>query len=95
MNLKNCIGWKTHRKIVVFSVDDYGNVRVNSKQARTNMDAAGMKIYSRFDSLDTLETKQDLEQLYEVLSSVKDKNNRSAYSRHSPCLATSILKKWK
>ena len=78
MNLKNCIGWKTHRKIVVFSVDDYGNVRVNSKQARTNMDAAGMKIYSRFDSLDTLETKQDLEQLYEVLSSVKDKNNRSA-----------------
>ena len=78
MNLKNCIGWKTHRKIVVFSVDDYGNVRVNSKQARANMDAAGMKIYSRFDNLDTLETKQDLEQLYEVLASVKDKNNRAA-----------------
>jgi hypothetical protein len=78
MNLKNCIGWKTNRKIVVFSVDDYGNVRVNSKQARDNMDAAGMKIYSRFDSFDALETKQDLEQLFEVLSSVKDKYNRSA-----------------
>ena len=78
MNLKNCIGWKTNRKIVVFSVDDYGNVRVNSKQARANMDEAGMKIYSRFDSLDTLETKQDLEQLFEVLASVKDKNIRSA-----------------
>lgn len=78
MNLKNCIGWKTNRKIVVFSVDDYGNVRVNSKQARVNMDEAGMKIYSRFDSLDTLETKQDLEQLFDVLTSVKDKNNRSA-----------------
>ena len=77
-NLKNCIGWKTRRKIVVFSVDDYGNVRVNSKQARENMDAVGMKIYSRFDLLDTLETTQDLEQLFEVLSSVKDKNNRPA-----------------
>lgn len=77
-NLKNSIGWKTKRKIVVFSVDDYGNVRLNSAQARKNMDAAGMKIYSRFDALDTLETKQDLEQLFEVLSSVKDKNGRHA-----------------
>lgn len=78
MNLKNSIGWKTNRKIVVFSVDDYGNVRLNSKEARANMDAAGMKIYSRFDALDTLETTQDLEQLFEVLSSVQDKNGRSA-----------------
>ncbi|WP_264522032.1 hypothetical protein [Flavobacterium sp. N1994] len=77
-NLKNSIGWKTHRKIVVFSVDDYGNVRLNSAQARKNMDAAGMKIYSRFDALDTLETTQDLEQLFETLSSVKDKNGRHA-----------------
>jgi hypothetical protein len=77
-NLKNSIGWKTNRKIVVFSVDDYGNVRLNSAQARKNMDEAGMKIYSRFDALDTLETTQDLEQLFEVLSSVKDKNGKHA-----------------
>lgn len=77
-NLKNSIGWKTKRKIVVFSVDDYGNVRLNSAEARKNMDAAGMKTYSRFDALDTLETTQDLEQLFEVLSSVKDKNGRHA-----------------
>lgn len=77
-NLKNSIGWKTNRKIVVFSVDDYGNVRLNSAQARKNMDAAGMKIYSRFDALDTLETTQDLEQLFEVLSSVQDKKGRHA-----------------
>ena len=77
-NLKNSIGWKTNRKIIVFSVDDYGNVRLNSAEARKNMDDAGMKIYSRFDALDTLETKQDLQRLYEVLSSVKDKNGRHA-----------------
>lgn len=78
LNVKNIIGWKTKRKILVFSVDDYGNVRLDSKEAREKLDAAGMKIYSRFDLYDTLETKQDLEQLYEVLSSVKDKNGRHA-----------------
>jgi len=78
VNLKNMFGPKTKRKIVVFSVDDYGNVRLDSKQARTNLDAAGLPIYSRFDALDTLETKQDLEQLYTVLSSVKDKKGKSA-----------------
>lgn len=77
-NLKNSIGWKTNRQIVVFSVDDYGNVRLNSAKARANMDKAGMKIYSRFDALDTLETTQDLEQLFDVLSSVKDSKGRHA-----------------
>jgi hypothetical protein len=77
-NLKNSIGWKTKRKIVVFSVDDYGNVRLNSEEARAKLAEAGLKVYSRFDLLDTLETKQDLEQLYSVLDSVKDKNGRSA-----------------
>ncbi len=78
LNVKNIIGWKTKRKIIVFSVDDYGNVRLDSKEAREKLDEAGMKIYSRFDLYDTLETKQDLEQLFEVLSSVKDKNGRHA-----------------
>jgi len=77
-NLKNSIGWKTKRKIVVFSVDDYGNVRLHSKEARAKLDQAGLKVYSRFDLFDTLETKKDLEQLYAVLDSAKDKNGRSA-----------------
>jgi hypothetical protein len=77
-NLKNSFGWKTNRKIVVFSVDDYGNVRLHSKEARSNMDKAGLPIYSRFDALDTLETREDLEKLFKVLDSVKDKNGRSA-----------------
>ncbi len=77
-NAKNVLGFRTKRKIVVFSVDDYGNIRVNSKEARENMTNAGMPIYSRFDALDTLETREDLEQLFEVLNSVQDKNGRSA-----------------
>jgi hypothetical protein len=75
---KNILGWKTKRKIVVFTVDDYGNVRVASKQARQKMDEDGLKRISHFDVYDTLETEEDLLALFEVLNSVKDKNNHSA-----------------
>ncbi|MDH5415185.1 MAG: hypothetical protein OEW87_13700, partial [Flavobacteriaceae bacterium] len=77
-NIKNIRGWKTPGKIVVISVDDYGNVRLDSKKAREKMDQAGLKVISRFDAYDTLETKEDLEMLYEALSSVKDKNGHHA-----------------
>jgi hypothetical protein len=77
-NLKNIWGWKTDRRIVVFSVDDYGNVRLDSRKAREKLDGAGLKVLSRFDAYDTLETRQDLEMLYEALSSVRDGNGRHA-----------------
>jgi hypothetical protein len=77
-NSKNVLGWSTNRKFIVFSVDDYGNVRLDSKKARQNLDKAGLKVNSRFDAYDTLETREDLESLYEVLSSVKDKNKSHA-----------------
>lgn len=77
-HVKNISGWRTKRKLVVISVDDYGNVRLDSKEARERMDKAGLKIHSRFDAFDTLETREDLEALYEVLTSVKDKNGRHA-----------------
>ena len=77
-NLKNIAGWSTNRKIIVFSIDDYGNVRVDSKTAREKMSAAGMKVQSAFDAYDALETRADLEILYDALSSVKDKNGSHA-----------------
>lgn len=77
-HIKNIPGWRTKRKLVVISVDDYGNVRLDSKNARENMDKAGLKIHSRFDAFDTLETREDLEALFEVLTSVKDINGNYA-----------------
>ncbi len=78
LNVKNIVGWKTKRKIVVFSVDDYGNVRLDSKAARNNLDKAGLTIHTHFDAFDALETKQDLELLFDALSSVKDTNGNPA-----------------
>jgi hypothetical protein len=78
-NIKNSFGWSTNRKIVVFTVDDYGSVRMASKTARENLRSAGLKIEkSKFDMFDALEDANDLSQLFDTLSSVKDKTNRSA-----------------
>jgi hypothetical protein len=75
---KNVLGWTSRRKIIVISVDDYGNVRLDSKAARDLMQRAGLKSQSIFDEYDALETSDDLHQLYEALTSVKDVKGRSA-----------------
>lgn len=77
-NIKNIFGWSTSRKIVVISVDDYGNVRIDSPKARSQMDKEGLKVKSIFDAVDALETREDLEMLFEALSSVKDKYGNHA-----------------
>lgn len=77
-NFKNITSKKTKRKLVSISVDDYGNVRVASKEAIANMEKLGAKPGNRFDVYDTLETKQDLEQLFEALTSVKDLHGKPA-----------------
>lgn len=87
LNLKNILGWKTHRKIIVFDVDDYGNVRLHSKKAREELDKAGHKLIVRFDAYDSLENRVDLEILFETLSSVTDiKGNHAKFTAFSvPC----------
>ncbi len=77
-NLKNIPGWKTKRKLVAIAVDDYGNVRLDSKKAFENINQKNPVGQERFNRYDTMETREDLEMLYEVLSSVKDKHGSPA-----------------
>ncbi|WP_194778187.1 hypothetical protein [Pararhodonellum marinum] len=63
---------------MIIAVDDYGNVRLDSKKAREKMNKAGLLVRNRFDAYDTLETREDLEMLYETLTSVKDQHGKSA-----------------
>jgi hypothetical protein len=90
--VKNCLGWRTKRKLVIFAVDDYGNVRLHSAKARANLDKAGMKRYLRFDSFDALETSSDLESLFEVLNSVKDCKIILQYFQLYQCVETLTLR---
>ena len=76
--LKNLPGWRTQRKIVVFAVDDYGNVRLDSKRAQQRLASRFGAPESRFDRFDTMETTDDLVALFETLDSVRDKNNHPA-----------------
>jgi hypothetical protein len=77
-HLKNISGWKSNRKLLAFSVDDYGNIRLASSQAKEKLNSKGVNLIGRFDQFDALDTRQDYEQLFEVLQSVKDKNGKSA-----------------
>lgn len=80
MRIKNLLqllsdlpGFHTNRKLVLFSSDDWGGKRILSIKARENLLEAGIDIGSnRFDQFDTLESNEDLENLFEVLLRYKD-----------------------
>ncbi len=78
-NLKNLPGWRTARKIVIIECDDWGSIRMPSKSDYDEMVSAGLNVTrGRFNKYDTLENTDDLVQLFAVLNSVKDKNNKPA-----------------
>ena len=77
-NLKNLRGFRTKRKIVVLSVDDYGAVTLDSVKAMNKLALNYSNDVGHFHKYDSLETKSDLEALYDVLNSVKDINNKPA-----------------
>lgn len=76
--LLNVPGYHTNRKILVIESDDWGAVRMPSKEIYNEFVKRGIRVdkdpYCRFDSLATAE---DLEALFELLMTFKDKNNRN------------------
>ena len=79
LNLKNIPGPTVNKKIVVIECDDYGGIRMPSAEAIVELKKASVYVHpSRYNLLDTLEDKDDLEQLFETLSSVKDSKGKSA-----------------
>ena len=78
-NLINIPGWHTKRKIVVIESDDWGSVRMASKDAYNYFLTKGLPVDKcPYNSYDALECNDDLERLFEVLGSVKDVNGNSA-----------------
>lgn len=78
-NLLNIPGWKTRRQIVVIESDDWGTVRVSGKDAYQYFLKNDLPVDTcPYNSNDMLECNEDMELLYETLSSVKDKNGNPA-----------------
>lgn len=72
-SIKNLPGWRTNRKIVVFESDDWGSIRMPSKETYSKCINAGYRvdknIFSRYDSL---ASEDDLTFLFELLLSFHD-----------------------
>lgn len=77
--LQQLPGWRTKRHIVVIESDDWGSIRMPSKEVYEQLSHDGFSmdkdLFSRYDSL---EREEDLATLFEVLDSVKDKNGHPA-----------------
>jgi hypothetical protein len=77
-NYVNFRGWSTKRQLVVIESDDWGSIRMPSKKVYDDLLAQGIPVdKSYFTKYDSLESLEDLEQLFAVLQSFKDKNGRN------------------
>lgn len=78
-NLLLLPGWKTKRKIVVVESDDWGSIRTPDNKTLSALNRINPFVEKDLmTQLDSLESNEDMEALYDVLQSVKDKNNRPA-----------------
>jgi hypothetical protein len=74
-HLTNLPGWRTNRKIVVIESDDWGSIRMPSREVYERLLNAGITVdrcpYNKYDSL---ASEEDLSALFEVLTMFRDKN---------------------
>jgi hypothetical protein len=72
-------GKRINRKIVVFESDDWGSIRMPSKEVYNSLLKKGIPVDKlSFNKYDSLESEDDLSALFDVLHSVKDKNGKTA-----------------
>lgn len=73
-HLSNLPGWRTNRKIIVFESDDWGSIRMPSKEVYSELLRSGIPVdKDPYCSNDALESNADLENLFEVISEFKDR----------------------
>ncbi|GAF03252.1 hypothetical protein [Saccharicrinis fermentans] len=78
-NVINIPGFRTKRKIVVIESDDWGSIRMPSKQVLNRFKDKGFDIAnSDYNRLDTLESNDDLLSLFQVLNSHIDSKGNPA-----------------
>ena len=94
--LYNMFGWRTKRHLVVIESDDWGTIRMPSREVYDEFLRQGIHVdrdaYCRYDNL---ATKHDLENLFEVLNSVKDKNGHPAVITANTLSANPVFDKIK
>jgi len=92
--LYNMVGWRTRRHLIVIESDDWGSIRMPSREVYDEFMRRGVRVdrdaYCQYDGL---ATRHDLENLFEVLQSVKDKNGRPAVITANTLSANPVFEK--
>ena len=86
-NLSNVPGWRTKRKILVIESDDWGSIRMPSREVFNQLKENGINVTGgdtrRYNLNDTLASSKDLIKLFDLLLSFKDIHNH-------PCAFTAV-----
>lgn len=76
-NLLNIPGWRTNRHIVVIESDDWGSIRMPSKEVYDKLLKEGYRVdLHPYEKYDSLASEDDLSGLFEVLSKYSDRRGR-------------------
>lgn len=80
--------FKTKRLIVVIESDDWGSLRTKDIATRYQLNTISKAVEKDvYTQLDSIATQEDLEMLFEVLDSVKDRNGNPACLTANVCTA--------
>lgn len=89
-HLKNIIGKSLSKKYVVIESDDWGSIRMPSKQVYKNLQTTGINLErgdsARYNLTDTLASAEDLEALYNIL-----RRHRDHQGNHPVFTAVSVM----
>lgn len=78
-NYINALGWKTNQKYLVIESDDWGAIRMPSKEVYNKLIQANIPVDKlHIDKLDSLESEEDLKALFESLQQFKDIEGNAA-----------------
>ena len=74
-NLLNIPGWRTKRHIVVIESDDWGAIRMPSKEVYEKLLSEGYRVdLNKYEKNDSLATEKDLTELFNILGKYTDIN---------------------
>ena len=94
LNIGNILGWNTNRKIVVIESDDWGSIRMPSIQVYNSLLKNSIRVdkdpYCRYD---TLATREDLDSLFNLLTSFKDMSGNHPIITANAIMANPYFKK--
>ena len=90
--LYNIPGWRTKRHLVVIESDDWGSIRMPSRKVYEEFLKRGIRVdqdpYCRYDAI---ASPADLQDLFEILHSVKDKNGNPAVLTANTLMANPVF----